>query len=75
MGRSLKPHGEDHVDGAMMDGTNFTLLLVRWVLRSKFLLECVVNSPHLRNPENLCRGSFEIKPALRFKWLADRVCV
>src|SRR5882724_10843106 len=39
-------------DGPMMDGTNCTLLLVRWMLGLKFLPECMVNSPHLRNPEN-----------------------
>src|SRR5882724_8289303 len=31
-------------DGAMMDGTHCTLLLMRWMLGSKFLPECMVNS-------------------------------
>src|SRR5882724_660076 len=59
-------------DGAMMDGTNCTLLLVRWVLRSKFLPECVVNSPHLRNPENaVVVAASKLSWPLRFEWLAD----
>src|SRR5882724_2792265 len=59
-------------DGVMMDGTNCTLLLVRWVLRSKFLLECMVNSPRLRNPENaVVMAASKLSQPLRFEWLAD----
>src|SRR5882724_13671048 len=64
-------------DGAMMDSTNCTLLLMRWVLGSKFLLECVVNSPHLRNPENaVVVAASKLSRPLRFEWLADpSMCV
>src|SRR5882724_8785955 len=59
-------------DGTMMDGTNCTLLLVRWVLGSKFLPECVVNSPHLRNPKNaVVMAALKLSWLLRFEWLAD----
>src|SRR5882724_1826622 len=59
-------------DGAMMDGTNCTLLLVRWVLGSKFLPECVVNSMRLRNPENaVVVAASKLSRPLRFEWLAD----
>src|SRR5882724_10821316 len=39
-------------DGAAMDGMNRTQLLVMWILGSKALLACIVNSPHLRKPAN-----------------------
>src|SRR5882724_6925516 len=59
-------------DCAMMDSTNCTLLLVRWVLGSKFLPEFVVNSPHLRNPENaVVVAASKLSRLLRFEWLAD----
>src|SRR5882724_4686298 len=59
-------------DSAMMDSMNFTLLLVRWMLRLKFLPECVVNSPHLRNPENaVVVAASKLSRLLRFGWVAD----
>src|SRR5882724_10990430 len=59
-------------DGATMDGTNSMLLLVRWMLGSKFLPEFVVNSPYLRNPEKaVVMVASKLSRLLRFRWVAD----
>src|SRR5882724_3861021 len=59
-------------DGVTMDGTNSMLLLVRWMLGSKFLPECVVNFLHLRNPEKaVVITASKLSWPLRFGWVAD----
>src|SRR5882724_9400300 len=59
-------------DGVMMDGMNCMLLLMRWMLGSKFLPECEVNSPHLRKPENaVVVVASKLSRPLRFGWVAD----
>jgi len=39
-------------DGMVMEGMNWTLLLMMCTLGSKALLVCIMNSLYLRNPEN-----------------------
>src|SRR5882724_2563346 len=62
-------------DGTMMDGMNSMLLRVRWMLRSKFLPECVINSTHLRNPEKaVVVVASKLSQPTRFGWVADAAC-
>src|SRR5882724_2779180 len=59
-------------DSAMVDSMNSMLLLMRWMLGSKFLPECMVNSPHLRNPEKaVVIAASKLSRPLRFRWVAD----
>ena len=55
-----------------MDGMNSMLLLVRWMLGSKFMPECTVNSLHLRNPEKaVVVAASKLSWPTIFGWVAD----
>src|SRR5882724_6426870 len=59
-------------DSATMDGMNYTLPLMKWMLGLKFLPEFVVNSPHLRNPEKaVVMAASKLSRPLRFGWVAN----
>ena len=63
-------------DGAAIDSMNCALLLVMWMLGSKALLASMVNSPHLRNPENVVMAvASKLSLLHRFRWVVDaRMC-
>ena len=59
-------------DWAAIDGMNCTLLLVMWMLGLKALPPCMVNSPHLRNPENaVMAAASKLSLLHRFGWVVD----
>ena len=63
-------------EGDEMDGTNSMQLLVMWMLASKILLAWVVNSPHLRNPQNVVMAvALKLSLLHRFGWVVgSRMC-
>jgi len=51
---------------------NCALLLVMWMLGSKALPACMVNSLHLRNPENAVMAvASKLSLLHRFGWVVD----
>ena len=56
----------------MIEGMNCTQLLVMCMLGSKLFPTCIVNSPHLRNPENAVVAATSMLSLLdRVVWVAD----
>ena len=55
-----------------IEGMNCMQLLVMWMLGSKLFPACIVNSPHLRNPENAVVTAASMLSLLnRVVWVAD----